>query len=117
MIELEHPEIVGRLKPIGEGVETRAQHQDLPHAICDCTARRVLGETAAHRNKKAQASPLRPVPGKRDSVVGVWPEDWERERVGKDQSPLEDLMGCPMTCRADRGHARPSVLHGAKVGA
>ena len=35
MIELEHPQIVGRLKAIGEGVETGAQHQDLPHAVFD----------------------------------------------------------------------------------
>ena len=117
MIELEHPQIVGRLKSIGEGVETGAQHQDLPHAVCDRRARRVLGETAAHRDKQAQASPLRPFLGERDGALGVWPEDRERERVGEDEPPLEDLMRRPVTRRAKRGHARLSVLHGARVGA
>ena len=53
MIELEDAEVVGPLEPIGEGVETGAQHQDLPHAVGDRMGRRVLGEPAAHRDEQA----------------------------------------------------------------
>jgi hypothetical protein len=35
MIELEDPQIGGALESIGEGVETCAEHQDLPHAFFD----------------------------------------------------------------------------------
>ena len=115
MIELEDAQVLGPLEPIGEGVETRAQHQDLPHAFFDRTARRVLGEAAAHGDEQAQAPPLRPFPGERDGVVGVWPEDRKRERVGEDEAPLEDLMRRPVSRRAKRGHARLSVLHGTKL--
>ena len=117
MIELEDAQPVGRLEPIGEGVETGAQHQDLAHAVFDRMGRRVLGETAAHRDKKAQRPPLRPFRGERDGAVGVWPEDAKRERVGEHEAALEDLMRRPMSRRAKRGHACLSVLHGARVGA
>ena len=73
MIELEDAQILGPLKPIGESVETGAQHQDLPHAVCDRMGRRILGEPAAHRDEQAQASPLRPFLGERDGAVGVRP--------------------------------------------
>ena len=33
MIELEDPQILGPLNPIGEGVEARAEDEDLPHAL------------------------------------------------------------------------------------
>ncbi len=117
MIELEDPQVGGRLESIGEGVETGAEHQDLPHAFFDRTGRRVLGEPAAHGDEQAQTSPLRPFPGERDGVVGVWPEDTKRERVGEDEASLEDLMRRPVSRRADRGHACLSLLHGERVGA
>ena len=53
MIELEDAHVLGPLKSIGESVETRAQHQDLPHAFFDRMDRRVLGETAAHGDEQA----------------------------------------------------------------
>jgi len=68
-------------------------------------------------DEQAQTSPLRPFPGERDGVIGVWPEDTQRERVGEDEASLEDLMGRPVSRRADRGHARLSLLHGERVGA
>jgi hypothetical protein len=117
MIELEDPQIGGLLQSIGESVETGAEHQDLSRAFFDRTARRILGEPAAHRDEQAQASPLRPLLGERDGVVGVWPEDTKRERVDKDEPALQNLMGRPVPRRADRGHARPSLLHGKRVGA
>jgi hypothetical protein len=80
--------------------------------VRDRTARRVLREAAAHGDEQAQASPLRPFRGERDGVVGVRPEDTKRQGVGEDQATFEDLMGRPVTRRADRGHARLSLLHG-----
>ena len=117
MIELEDAQVPRRLESVSERVETRAQHQDLPHAFFDRMARRILGEAAAHGDEQAQASPLRPFPGERDGVVGVWPEDRKRERVGEDEAALEDLMRRPVSRRAKRGHACLSLLHGARVGA
>ena len=117
MIEFEDAHILGRLEPIGEGIEPGAQHQDLRHAFFNRIGRRVLGETAAHGDEQPQASPLRPFLGERDSVVGVWPEDAKRQRVGEDEPPLEDLMRRPVTRCAKRGHACLPVLHGPRVGA
>ena len=117
MIELEDPQIMGLLESIGEGVETSAEHQDLPYAVRDRTARRVLGEAAAHRDKQTQTSPLRTFSGERDGVVGVRPEDTKRQRVGEDEAMLHDLVRRPVSRRADRGHARLSLLHGERVGA
>ena len=114
MIELEDAHVLGPLEPIGEGVETGAQHQDLPHAFFDRTGRRILGEAAAHRDEQAQASPLRPFLGERDGALGVRPEDAKRERVGEHEPPLEDLMRRPVSRRAKRGHARLSLLHGPR---
>jgi hypothetical protein len=115
MIELEDAHLLDSLESIGEGVETRAQHQDLPHAFFDRTGRRVLGEPAAHRDEQAQASSLRPFLGECDGAVGVRPEDAKRERIGEDEPPLEDLMRRPVSRRAKRGHACLPVLHQAKV--
>ena len=73
VIELENPQIVGQLKSIGEGVETRAQDQDLPHALFDGAARGILGKAAAHGDEQAQGPPLRLLLGEGDGAVGVWP--------------------------------------------
>ena len=75
MIELEDAHVLGGLEPIGESVETGAQDQDLPDALFNGAARRVLGEPAAHRDEQAQGPPLRALLGERYGVVGVLPED------------------------------------------
>jgi hypothetical protein len=103
MIELEDAQILSRLKSIGEGVETCAEHDDLPHAVTNCAPRRVLGEAAAHRDEQAQRPPLRPLFGERNRIVGVLPEDGERERVGEDKPTLENLVRRSVSGRADRG--------------
>ena len=41
--------------------------------------------------------------GKRDRFVRVLPENGERERVGKDNPALDNLMRRPMARRANRG--------------
>ena len=115
MIELEYGEIPGRGKTVGEGVETRAEHQDLPHALVDCPARRVLREAAAHRDEETQGPPLRLFLGERDRFVRVLPEDGERERVGEYDPALENLMRRSMARRANRGAARLPMLHWARV--
>ena len=112
MVELEDAQIVGRLQSVSEGVETRAQHQDLPHAVFDRQGRRILGEAAAHGDEQAQRPPLRPLPGESDGAFSVRPQDRKRERIGEDEAPLEDLMRGPVSRRAQRGHARLSVSHG-----
>ena len=112
MIKLEDAHLPGRLQSVSEGVETGAQHQDLPHAVRYRFARRILGEAAAHGDEQTQRPPLRPLPGERDGAFGVWPEDRKRERIGEDEAPLEDLMRRPMSRRAKRGHARLSLSHG-----
>ena len=71
MIELEHAHVLGRFKSIGEGVETRAQNQNLLRALSDRAARRILREPAAHRDKQAQRATFRPFLGESDGVVGV----------------------------------------------
>ncbi len=115
MIEFEDPQIPGPLNPIGEGVEARAEYEDLPHALSDRAASHILGEAAAHGDEQAQRPPLGPLLGQRDRLVGVLPEDRERQRVGEDDPALENLMGSPMSGRADRGAARLSLTHWAKL--
>jgi hypothetical protein len=115
MIELEDAQVPGRLEPIGEGVEAGAQDQDLLHAFFDRMGRRVLGETAAHGDEQAQRPPLRPFLGERDGALGVLAQDPERQRIGEDEPPLEDLMRRPVTRRAKRGHTCVSLLHDAKL--
>ena len=112
VIEFEDAQMVGRLKSIGEGVETRAENDNLPHALLDRPGRAILREAAAHRDEQAQTPPLRPFPGARDGVVSVLPQDGERERVGEYGSALENLMRGAIPRHADRGSARLSVLHG-----
>jgi hypothetical protein len=63
----------------------------------------------------SSAPPLGLFLGQRDRLVGVLPEDRERERVGEDDPAFENLMGSPMSGRADRGAARLSLTHWAKV--
>ena len=111
MIELEDPQIPGLLESIGESVETGAHDQDLADAIFDRQGRRILGEAAAHGDEQPQRPALRPLPGERDGVVSVWPEDHKRERVGEHEAALEDLVRRPVSGRAKRGHARLSLLH------
>ncbi len=100
MIELEDTQVMGWLEPIGEGVETRAHDQDLPHALFKGAARGILGEPAAHRYEQAQGPPLRALLGERDGVIGVLPQDRKRERIGEHEAALEHLMGRPMPRRA-----------------
>ena len=115
MIQFEDLQILGPLNPIGEGVEARAEDEDLPHALSHRAAGHIFGEAAAHGDEEAQRPPLRLLLGQRDRLVGVLPEDRERERVGEDDPALENLMGSPMSGRADRGAARLSLTHWAKV--
>ena len=114
MIELEHAHVLGRLESIGEGVETRAQNQNLLHALSNRAARRILREPAAHRDEQAQRPTFRPFLGESDGVVCVRPEDGERKRVGEDEAALENLVRRPASRGADRGSARLSVLHGVR---
>ena len=53
--------------------------------------------------------------GKRDRFVRVLPEDGERKRIGKDNPALENLMRRSVARRANRGAARPPMLHWARV--
>ena len=115
MIELEDSQILGALNPIGEGVEARAEHENLPHALGHRAASHILGEAAAHGDEEAQGPPLGLLLGQRDRFLGVLPEYAERERVGEDQSALENLMSGPMSGRADRGATRLSLMHWVKV--
>ena len=115
MIEFEDPQILGPPNPIGEGVEARAEYEDLPHAVSHRAVSHILGEAAAHGDEEPQRPPLGPLFGQRDRLVGVSPEDHERQRVGEDDPALENLMGRPMPGRANRGAARLSVLHCARV--
>jgi len=117
MIELEDAEIAGRLETVGEGVETGAEHDDLPQPLLDRGPRRILGKAAAHGDEEAQGPTLRPLPAKRDGFIRVRPEDGERERIGEDEPMFENLVRRPVSRRADRRSARLSVLHGARVGA
>ena len=111
MIELEDAQSLGPLKPIGECVQARAEYENLPHALSHRAASHILGEAAAHGDEEPQRPPLGPLFGQRDRLVGVSPEDRERQRVGEDDPALENLMGGPMSGRADRGHARLSLMH------
>ena len=89
MVELEDAQSVGGLEPIGEGVEARAEHHNLPDAFANRAPRRILREAAAHRDEQAQRPPFRPFPGERERCFGVRPEDRERKRIGEDEAPLE----------------------------
>ncbi len=115
MIELEQAQALDRRQSIGKGVQAGPEHEDLPHAPIDRLQRRVFGKPAAHRDEQAKGAALRLFLGERDGRVGVRTQDRERERVGKDNSPLDDLMRGPMARRAKGGAARLSVLHGPKV--
>ena len=115
MVELEEAQPLGRLKAIGEGVEARAKHEDLPHAPVDGPAGRVLGEATAHRDEETQGPPLRLFLGERDRIVGVCSQDTKRERVGEYDPALENLMRRSVPRRADGGAARLSLLHASKV--
>ena len=114
MIELEDAHVLSWLEPIGESIEARAHDQDLSDAFFNGSASRVLGETAAHGDEQAQGPPLRALPGERNRMIGVLPEDRKRKRVGEHEAALEHLMRRPMSRRAERGDARLSLLHGAR---
>ena len=114
MVELEEAQPLGRLQPIGEGVEARAKHQDLPHALVNRPAGRVLGEAAAHRDEETQGPPPRLFLGERDRFVCVCSQDTKRERVGEYDPALENLMRRSVPGSADGGAARLSLLHGVK---
>ena len=115
MVELEDAQSVGGLKPVGEGVEARAEHHNLPDAFVNRAPRRVLREAAAHRDEQAQRSPFRPFRGERERCFGVWSQDRERKRIGEDEAPLDDLVSGPVSRGADGGSTCLSVQHGAKV--
>jgi hypothetical protein len=110
-------QIPAYLEFFGFPSETGAEHQDLTHAPADRMARRILREPTAHCDEQAQASPLRAFPGEGYGPVGVFPKDTKRERVGKDEAALQDLMRRPVPRRADRCYARLPVLHGKTIGA
>ena len=80
------------------------------------TARRAesSAKPATHRDEETQGPPLGLLLGERDCVVGVLPEDGERERIGEGDPALENLMGRAMPRRAEGGSARLSVLHKVK---
>jgi len=71
VIELEQAQALARLEPVGEGVEPRAEHENLLHALRNRATRRILGKSATHRDEQAQGPPLRPFLGEGDRVVGV----------------------------------------------
>jgi hypothetical protein len=115
MIEFENSQILGALNPIGEGVQARAEHENLPQALGHRAASHILGEAAAHGDEEAQGPPLGLLLGQRDRFLGVLPEYAERERVGENDPVLEYLMCGPVSGRADRGAARLSLSHSTKV--
>ena len=53
VIELEDSQLFRGLEPIGEGVEPRAEDDDLQHPSPNRAARRILCKSAAHRNEQA----------------------------------------------------------------
>ena len=76
MIEFKDPQTLGPLNPIREGVEARAEHEDLLHALSHCAASHILGEAAAHGDEEAQGPPLGLLLGERDRLVGVLARGW-----------------------------------------
>ncbi|BDV37616.1 hypothetical protein DSM21852_08690 [Methylocystis bryophila] len=115
MIDLEHAQPLLRMGIAQrKSVESRAQHNRLAQAACDGLGQRRLGKAAARRDEKPQR-PQAPVPRALISLGAAFrAENFAREGVVKDASPLETLMRGAMSCGAARGKARPIVLHGCR---
>jgi hypothetical protein len=111
MIELEDAQTLGWLKSIGEGVETRAEHKDLPHTLFNRAACGILGKAAAHGNEQTQRPPLRLLLGERNRLIRILSEDPKRQRISEDKPALENLVRRSVSRRADRSAARMPVLH------
>ena len=103
MIDLEHAQAGARLQPIGERVEPRSEHDDLPRALADRPARSLLGEAAAHGDEHAQQASRGVFPGRGEHRFGVFAQDGQRERIGENPAALENLMRRAMASGAERG--------------
>ena len=79
--------------PVRVGVEARPEHDELANAFFRRGRQRILGKASPHGDEEAQPPPGGVVANVLNKSVGVGPEDAYGQRVGKDASVIEDLMG------------------------
>jgi hypothetical protein len=112
MVHLEHADPVVRERvPVGEGVEARAEHDDLTGSVDHVSGEGVLGDPVAHRDEDPHRCPARRGPGVVHHAVGVVAQDPQGQRVAEDPPVLEDLVGGSVPGGAPGRAARSSVLH------
>jgi len=122
VVDLEDPQPRVRIA-VREGVQTRAEHHDLPRPGVDGRGHPVFGEPGPSREEQ----PARPVhrtdarPGlrRRDvlaQLLGAEPEQPRRERIDQDPRPINNLMTSPSHSGRPRRAAGPHpTIHTRKL--
>ena len=90
MVHLDDAQPVVRVA-VGEGVQARAQDDELVDPRRHRVGEDLLGEPAAGAHEPAHPV-VAALPGAGDEVVGIVARDAHRERVVEDRSSLEQLV-------------------------
>ena len=104
-----------RRRAIRVGVQSRAQHHDLPHPALQGSAQRVFRESGAHRDEHAHAPPRGIFVRLASHGFGVLAQNAQRQRIAENTAAIQNLVRGAMPGRRPGCPAGPSCLHWSKL--